>query len=51
LHTRALVADTARYIAAGRRPSGPLGEAAQATVEPAAVAARLADGLARMTFT
>ena len=46
VHTRPLVAETTRYIAADRRPAGPLGEAAHAPVEPSGVADRLAAGLA-----
>jgi lipoate-protein ligase A len=49
VHTRPLVADTARYIAAGRRPTGPLGDAAWARVDPAGLVARLATELARTT--
>jgi lipoate-protein ligase A len=46
VHTRPLVAETIRYIAADRRPAAPLGEAAHATVEPAAMAERLTGALA-----
>jgi lipoate-protein ligase A len=49
VHTRPSVADTGRYIAPGRRPAGPLGEAAQATVDAAGLAARLAAELDRTT--
>jgi lipoate-protein ligase A len=53
VHRRALVAETARYIAAGCRPRPPLGEAALATVgtslQPAVLAERLAAGLHRTT--
>lgn len=49
VHTRPLVTDTARYVAADRRPRAPLGEAAHAPVEPTLVADRLAGALAADT--